>query len=275
VNKEFHIFEEGMTMKILSKKLLVVSLIVGLSTKVLADDPPAAFQSTQASTPGVLGENTAEGGAGVYGKADAKGAGGVIGHADDGRGIYGESKTGVGVWGFSESGIAIVGDSKAGAAGIQGQADKGRGVFGESKTGQGVWGFSESSNAIVGDSRSANAATAVFQNSGGGDLIQAGKNGAFRVRNNGDVFVRGAKIGLRGLTGLTGPQGSTGLTGPQGPAGPVSRAGCICSWNATDPITGFCSAAGGSGRATGGVAECVTAAQSASTGACNIKCTDN
>ncbi|HRI72089.1 MAG TPA: hypothetical protein PK156_47980 [Polyangium sp.] len=57
-----------------------------------------------------------------------------------------------------------------------------------------------------------------------GDYIQAGQ-GAFRVANNGDIFVRGEPIGQRGPQGSAGRQGPAGPAGPQGPTGPQGPPG--------------------------------------------------
>jgi hypothetical protein len=67
----------------------------------------------------------------------------------------------------------------------------GFGVLGQSAQGPGMVGISENAVAAGGE----------FQNTGGGDLLRAGQAGAFRVLNNGDILVRGQKIGA------TGPQG--------------------------------------------------------------------
>lgn len=70
-----------------------------------------------------------------------------------------------------------------------------------------------------------------------------------------------------------GPAGPRGPEGPPGPPGPPGKVGCMCSWRSLSRGTGHCTEPGGSGQATGGVAECVRAAQQASAGlACSIEC---
>ena len=185
--------------------VLVAALIV--VPKVMAE-PPVVHQSTEPGTPAVLGENTAKNGAGVFGRANAEGAIGVRGQSDAARGIYGESKTGQGVWGFSES-----------SGGVVGQSNQSEGVQGVSHDAAGVLGRSDNWNGVFGTTKSSQAAGGEFQNTGGGDLIRAGQAGVFRVLNNGDVLIRGQKIGV------TGPQGPQG---PAGPPGPATHTSAVC-----------------------------------------------
>ncbi len=98
-----------------------------------------------------------------------------------------------------------------------------------SSTGRGVVGESTSSASasygVEGRAASASGAAGHFVNPAG-DLI-VGRNAVdgdvkFRVANNGDVYVRGTKVGQRGPkgdVGATGQKGDTGLTGPPGQQG--------------------------------------------------------
>lgn len=83
-----------------------------------------------------------------------------------------------------------------------------------SHKGAGVSGGSDQWIGVFGTTKSPQAAGGEFQNTGGGDLLRAGLNGAFRVLNNGDVLVRGQKIGAAGAQGAQGPKGEPGLPGP-------------------------------------------------------------
>lgn len=228
------------------------SLIMSLSlaSRVMAD-PPVVHQSTIQNEAGVVGENTA-GGDGVFGVGGTTGRG-VVGTSDNHTGVEGNS--------IGNGGIGVFGSGKSGR-GVVGISEKNTAVEGNSNQGTGVWG----------STNNASTAGAEFHNNGGGDLIRAGKNTEFRVQNNGDVLVRDKLLGQKGDKGDTGGKGADGERGIPGPPGPVSRAGCMCNWQSTNQITGFCTDGGGSGQAVGGIAECVSAAQQFSRGACNISC---
>ncbi len=159
-------------------------------------DPPVVHESTD-TTPAVKGVSKT--GRGVEGWSDAN------------FGVVGISKTSVGVDGISESSFGVVGQSKT-SAGVKGFSDDGRGVEG----------WSTKSEGVVGITANPDAAAAEFTNTGGGDHLRAG---AFRVINNGDVLVRGQKIGA---TGPQGPQGLQGLKGDPGIPGPAVRTVALC-----------------------------------------------
>ena len=188
--------------------ILVAALIV--VPKVMAE-PPVVHQSTEPGTPRRFWERIQRIGAGVFGRANAEGAIGVKGQSDTARGIYGESKTGQGVWGFSES-----------SGGVVGESNQSEGVHGVSHNAAGVLGRSDNWNGVFGTTKSSQAAGGEFQNTGGGDLIHAGQAGAFRVLDDGDVLVRGQKIGATGSQGPQGPAGTAGTT--------FAYSRCLSTW---------------------------------------------
>jgi hypothetical protein len=107
----------------------------------------------------------------------------------------------------------------------------GRGVVGESTSGAG------NTYGVEGRALSASGAAGHFVNSDG-DLIigRASASGEvkFRVANNGDVYVRGTKVGLtgpkgdKGETGDKGDRGAKGDTGPRGEQGAgVANTFCV------------------------------------------------
>jgi hypothetical protein len=171
---------------------------LGLASRVMAD-PPVVHQSATQNVAGVVGENTA-GGDGVFGIGGTTGRG-VVGTSDNHAGVEGNTtgSDGVGVFGSGKAGRGVVGVSEQRTA-----------VEGNSAQGIGVWGSTNSASAAGGE----------FHNNQGGDLIRAGKDTVFRVSNNGDVFVRGQRIGA------TGPQGPLGPQGPPGPPGVRTVAVC-------------------------------------------------
>lgn len=262
----------------------VAITLIGMSFLAIAQT--ITGNSTGPDSKGVVGISTGERTVGVLGQGESSG---VRGEGQKWNGVEGISQStigGAGVYGVSETGAGVRGESKAKwnsavhgihrgqGEGVYGEAVNGTGTVGKSTTWHGVYGETQSTIGgvgVYGTTDSAQSAGGEFHNKGGGDLIRAGKDTVFRVSNNGDVFVRGQRIGATGPQGIPGPQGPQGL---RGPPGPVSRAGCMCSWEATNYTTNLCTNPGGSGRATGGIAECVSAAQQASAGACNIRCPD-
>ena len=131
---------------------------------------------------------------------------GVVGeNTAGGDGVFGiGGATGRGVVGVSDNHIGVEGNSNG---------SRGFGVVGSSKKGIGVWGSTNSGSATGGE----------FHNNGGGDLIRAGDGTVFRVLNNGDVLVRGQKIGAAGA------QGAQGQKGDQGPSGPAVHTVSVCA----------------------------------------------
>ncbi len=165
---------------------------------------PLTGNSTEQGTPGVFGDN-ATGGDGIFG------SGGAVG-----RGAVGTSGSGTGVEGNSKTGIAVYGSSSTTGRGVVGVTKSNTAVEGDSESGVGVWGTTKGATTAGGE----------FHNSGGGDLIRAGEGEAFRVLNNGDVLVRGQKIGQNGSPG---PQGQRGPAGPQGAIGPAVHSVAMCA----------------------------------------------
>lgn len=126
---------------------------------------------------------------------------------------------------------------KATASGVNG-----RGLLGESTSG------ASASYGVEGRAMSVTGAGGSFINSSG-DLI-VGRNAVdgpvkFRVANNGDVFVRGVKVGQQGPKGDTGAQGArgakgdTGETGPKGDTGPGAAA-TFCIDRSGNSCLGVC-----------------------------------
>jgi hypothetical protein len=218
-------------------EILVLAAMQVAWEGVTAYADPASFQSSIQGTPGVIGNNGA-GGDGVWGEAKP----------NPGRGVVGISGAGTGVWGDTQTGRAVVGVTRTQGDAVWGQTKTGRGVVGISEgEGVGVWADTQTGRAIVGvvhgngvavwgETNSASDSAAAFKNSGGGDLIRAGEAMAFRVMNNGDVLVRGQRIGAAG------PQGAKGDQGPPGPHGPAVHTSAVCQspqiGNALCPCTG-------------------------------------
>jgi hypothetical protein len=196
----------------LRNMFLTIILTMFLIDTVQAD--PIIGDSQNPNQPAVQGEHNADGW-GVHGKSN-RGTG-VVGTSSTWYGVYGGSKEGIGTSGFSDKGAGVEGQSKTGY-GTYGKSENASGVFGTSTKGVGVEGQSTSLIGVYGATKSKSAAGGEFQNSGGGDLIRAGKKSVFRVLNNGDVLVRGQKIGSKGDPGMPGVQGPKGDPGPQGPA---------------------------------------------------------
>jgi hypothetical protein len=168
-----------------------------------------------------------------------------VGTSKTWHGVHGKSQEGVGTSGFSDTGTGMEAQSRT-WYGIYAKSEKASGVHGTSTNGVGVEGQSVSWFGVYGATKNGAAAGAEFQNSGGGDLIRGGTNGAFRVANNGDVFVRGQIIGREG------PRGPQGVPGPPGPPGPAvqtsavcqspefGNAGCPCNGNTVTRVGGAC-----------------------------------
>jgi hypothetical protein len=129
--------------------------------------PPLNGQSTVATIPGVLAENTA-GGEGMRGISHA-GHGAVVGvNEGEGQGVWGESTIGEGVRGMSHSAHgAVVGVNDGG----------GQGVWGESTQSEGVRGISHNPNhgGVVGISDKPNGIGVFgFCDDGSGSLVGTG-----------------------------------------------------------------------------------------------------
>ncbi len=186
----YHVQVRSQTVQapISSRFAFVLWLVCFTFASKIAADPSASYTSTSPAVPGVYGTNTA-----------------------DGDGVFGSATTGRGVVGASESGI-----------GVQGNAKEGRGVVGVSNTKTGVEGQSQGHVGVWGETRSPSGAGGEFHNNGGGDLIRAGLDGVFRVSNNGDVFVRGQRLGTAG------PEGPSGPPGPPGPPGAAVHTIAVC-----------------------------------------------
>lgn len=143
---------------------------------------------------GVTGSSTNS--AGVLGTS--KDQPGVSGQSVNGVGLSGKSENGDGVSGFTEHGTGVVGRSNSGI-GVIGESSSDDGVVGSSKAAAGVAGFSGASDGVFGKSEEGSGVSAV--SAGGpalsllsttGNLIDGGA--AFRVANNGDVFVSSVKV---------------------------------------------------------------------------------
>ncbi len=137
--------------------------------------------------------------------------------------VCGSSDTGAGVAGFSKqtNGVQGVGE----AVGVIGISNRpaGKGVVAKN-SGSGV--------ALEVDADSEGQPAAVINNNhAAGDHLFAGPANApvLVVKHNGDVFVRGQQIGLKGEKGdrgERGPQGPQGLRGERGPAAPALFSVC-------------------------------------------------
>lgn len=234
-----HVFRE-MEMRILY--LLVLVFVLSPSGKLQAQ--ALSGNSTNPNVPGVAGDNPN----GIGTRGTSKAGTGIIGTSEQGVGIWGHSNTSSGAGGVSESGIGVHGVSAQVGPGVRGDSEKGVGVFGGSKqstavggiseSGRGVHGISTSGTGVEGNStngpgiwgatKSNAAAGGEFHNNGGGDLIRAGANSAFKVLNNGDVLVRGEKIGAVGPVGPQGLQGVQGPKGEKGDRGPPGKSSAVC-----------------------------------------------
>jgi hypothetical protein len=241
----------------------ILFTIVIFSASAFAD-PPAAFQSTNPNVPAVTGDASLF--EGVRGVSHAPGHGGVTGFnldstTDAGPGVFGSSDNGEGVRGVSKSDAhgAVVGTNGGAAEGVFGESARGEGVRGVSHSGAhgAVVGTNDAGVGVFGASGSGSAAGGEFQNTGGGDLLRAGQSSAFRVLNNGDVIVRGQRIGA---TGIQGPQG---LQGPPGPAvhtvsvcqSPALGSGtCPCSGATVSRVSGTCSVTSDTGQCSNSIA---------------------
>lgn len=117
----------------------------------------------------------------------------------------------------------------------------------------------------------------MVQNTGGYELIRGNDssgNRVFTVANNGDVYVRGQRLG----EGSTGPQGERGLPGPAGEQGPQGLPGPPVSTSAVcgESTTFFTSAAAACASVCGGSSKVVanlmgrTCRVTADTGSCSI-----
>ncbi len=134
----------------------------------------------------------------------------------------------------------------------------GRAVVGESTSSSG------NSYGVEGRAQSPSGAAGHFINTAG-DLIvgRAEANGdvKFRVANNGDVYVRGVKVGQQGPKGDKGEKGdkgspgSRGDTGPRGDPGP-GAASTFCVEAPQTTCTGVCT--GGSSLVASTVSPCAT-----------------
>lgn len=115
-------------------------------------------------------------------------------------------------------------------------SSSGRAIVGESTSGSG------NAYGVEGRAVSSTGAAGHFINTAG-DLIvgRAAANGdvKFRVANNGDVYVRGVKVGQQGPKGDRGATGATGADGPRGPEGQRGATGAGAA-------NTFCVAGGGS-----------------------------
>lgn len=187
---------------------------------------------------------------------------GVFGQSETGSGLHGYSRNQIGVYGRSDSGDAIVGETKQsgkngvlgtnpteGGNGVAGISEKGNGLYGASKSQNGVYGQSETGSGVHGYSKDQiglfgksdngtglyavsmknTGVAATFANLGGGDLVR-GVNGpgsvpVFWVANNGDIFVRGQRVGA---VGPAGPQGIQGLPGPATKSIAACGSSCGC-----------------------------------------------
>jgi hypothetical protein len=147
---------------------------------------------------------------------------------------------------------------------LHGFSVKESGVFGESGD-QGI--------AIKGFNDSALKPAALIRNWGTGDhlIIDDGhKVPAFRVGNNGDVFVRGRLVGqqgekgdqgIPGIPGIPGTPGQNGTNGSAGPAGPpgvntvaacqdmtgVGNPTCPCTNRTVTRLAGACTVTSNTG----------------------------
>jgi hypothetical protein len=128
----------------------------------------------------------------------------------------------------SQPAVTVLGSS----VGVRAEASSSSGtaVIGE------VTATTGTSYGVEGRAQSATGAAGHFVNSAGDLLVGRNSDSAapvFRVANNGDVFVRGVKVGQQGPQGpkgSTGPQGDPGPTGPVGPPGApgVGAASVFC-----------------------------------------------
>jgi hypothetical protein len=220
----------------------ILALVLQLTQAGIAKSESGVFDSNDQGTAGVRSINRASGD-GVWGEADPS----------PGRGVVGVSKGGAGVWGDTDTGRAVVGVAR----------EKGDAVWGETKTGRGVVGISEGDGTGVwGENSSASAAAGAFKNSGSGDLISAGtgQGTMFRVLNNGDILVRGQKIGLAGPQGPKGDQGPPGSPGPavhtiavcQSPT--LGSGVCPCSGRTITKVSGVCSVSSETGSCSSDIA---------------------
>lgn len=202
--------------------VILLTTIVAISSSALAD-PPVVHESNTQATPAVKGTNSA-GGDGIVGE----GRRGVVGVSKEFQGIFGSSQDNAGVVGESQRMHGVFGITHGNnSAGIFGTSADGRGVIGVSERNTAVEGNSKDGTGVWGVTESPNAAGGEFHNSGGGDLVRAGKNTEFRVTNNGDVLVRGQKIGAAGSQGVQGPKGDPGPAGL--PTKTIAACGSSCS----------------------------------------------
>lgn len=191
---------------------ITMALFLGLTQGAAADQPGVVGESQESEGVRGIGHK----GVGVSGTSDMWH--GVYGESQEAEGVRGVGHKGAGVSGTSENWHGVYGESQE-VEGVRGVGHKGAGVSGSSKQWLGVFGATESPQAAGGK----------FQNTGGGDLLRAGQNGAFRVLNNGDVLVRGQIIGATGAQGATGAPGAQGPKGDPGSPGPAVRTVAVCA----------------------------------------------
>lgn len=202
----------------MSKRILIAGCTIAIALFF------GLTQGAVAVQPGLVGESQESEGVRGIGHEGA----GVSGTSEKWHGVYGESQEVEGVRGVGHKGAGVSGTSEK-WHGVYGKSDEVEGVRGVGVKGAGVSGSSVQWLGVFGTTESPEAAGGEFQNEGGGDLLRAGQNGAFRVLNNGDVLVRGQIIGATGAPGATGAQGAQGPKGDPGPPGPAVRTVAVCA----------------------------------------------